>query len=1498
MKTHGYIKKAWTIACALVAFGTVSLQGAVADGGLVYSTSSSFKVGEWNTSYNAMKAKADADNVPLVAFWANPGCSQCKKLENALNTDAAYAWQKKMGCYFVFGFGTATADESACKKFAKGGNTKYPFVAVYWKQGLRGTKTEVKRFVGRSGSMTVTSGDLANQFTKTMEYWLDGWQPKAAYTGGVFAGTKETDGNRLEAEPRQSRVICSLTRDGTASSVASKNDIVVTASDGTFITTNVSWTAGQSEQTLELDISAFASAKAGTKLKLQVVDGSNVVQSVRTVTFVDGENTSENPLWLGERTADTLAFGEWTMDVDAATNKAAKSADAAYTLVAVSGSQWCPDCANTERNFLSVTDDAGKNRFRAWAAAHNVALVTVDVPRFTTNSVKTASPTLLSRTAYATTLGRPREYPQSGADAALTNSTLRSGLGYLTRKGVSDEDALAVLERNRALVAKGGLLHSPLDSSDFRTGVPIFVMLRKDGTVAARLTRFASVSPMADARAKWDDVVKRFDEMLKIADEQPEESANDYPGDDATAFAANGGTASGMISHTDARDVFRLDGVGGNAIQRVSVTGITGDRVVRVVLAFLKLDANGKKVYVGSSVTNALSEAGFSLDCAFTEPGTYYVEVAAAAVTDEAFAVDSALIDNFHPYTLTSAVVLVPQETRAVASAPQGSKTVTMHLVKDALYKIQGLNVSASSEALRAMDADDPYCEFFTANVDGDAQLTCANEGGQIAYQRWNVGEVAFTETARAVKENVGEVRIVVRRASGTSGAVTVQPYVDEDATTLVDSDGAKRYAGDFSALTWAEGESGDKAVAIRIVDDQRFDGTGVLVLKLRRTDGAAAVSETAYTLTVNDDDKQAAGKAAFVAVEPYYAKAKTVYVKAGTTATVKVGRVTASDGPVTVRVKASRTTVDLGGDVDDDGMIAWGNHNADVKTVTVDGLTAGTTTTLTLANVTGGLKTLSSSNTVKIVAVAADAPEFQASTVQTTVMRYVSCSNAYPVVSVPVFTKELKFTKLSGTLPAGLKAAWDPIANALVIQGVPTAKAGIYTPIYQVTADKTPGLTLALTITVVDLTKPTADGAPALNPALAKTRTFSNVSLCSLENTNRMAGVVNVTIPANGRVSAKLTTADGTTSFSARNWAAVDEDGAVGAVLTARNSEYALAVIANADGSTVVYAVSYLTGDVDLVGYIDGRQWSKSDSAANWKGQYTVALRHARVMEDSDDGDAPRGHGYLTLKMTSSSAVNTGKMTWAGVLPNGTAVSGSAVLERNVDGEVCWAYLPVFVRSSRDVLSAYLKIAEGAADKVASAESCQAVFGGCETYWTHEDAATDYEVVFDVYGGGYGTTYKLDGYYTENYPDTKSELVFDVNGLGERLFVGTPRDVEPAAVEIKANGLALAKGAPNSAKLTFNRSTGIVTGTFRLPYVTADGKAGTTTATYKGVMLIGWGPGCGCEDTPELGGDVKLPFVSGAFWVSDKAENLSTGRPMTVKRGGAMEIGSVQTFD
>ena len=936
--------------------------------------------------------------------------------------------------------------------------------------------------------------------------------------------------------------------------------------------------------------------------------------------------------------------------------------------------------------------------------------------------------------------------------------------------------------------------------------------------------------------------------------------------------------------------------MGGNALQKVTVTGTTG---ARVTASFLALDADGKKVAVGTPVTGALTAEGFALEHTFTAAGTYYVEVAGADITDAAFAVESPKEMNFHPYALAGAVVLVPQETRATATAPTGSDQVVMRLEKGQKYRIQGLKVDAVGDALVPDDPSDPYGLFFTAKTGGDVSLTCQNTEGTVTYSRWNPGKVGFTAAARTVKENVGSVVVAVARTEAASGRVELKVALDAEVTTLYDSDGKARFAFEDATLVWEEGEKGEKTVTIAVLDDMRFDGTGVVALTLEQVggDGTPEVAGGAFALTVTDDDKQSAGKAAFTGAEPYFARAKTVYVREGEKATVKVGRVEASDGPVTVRVKASPATVALGGDIQD-GILSWANHRAEEKSVTVAGLAAGKTATLTLANATDGLKVLSASNYVKVVAVATDAPAFAQDAAQAALVRYVAASNVYAVVDVPEGTTKLSFTKISGTLPAGLKAAWDPAANALAVSGATTAKAGAYTAVYQVSArvaNRTvPGLTLALAFTVTDVALPGADGAPALNPALAKARTFRDLPALG---DGRLMGTLQVTVPPTGRVSAKCLCAAGTVSFTARNWSEADEDGTVRAELVGSKKGYAMALEAAPDGSLTIE----LTDDRGEKAQVrtDGRLWSKANSAEGWRGQYTVSLRNA-AREESAEGLAPRGHGYLTLKMTSATAWNAGRMTWAGLLPNGTAVSGSATLARGLRGsenEDVLAYLPVYLRSSRDVLAVLVQIGAGNAENDEPTIDCQAVFEAsdlAEAYWSHADsAALRYTVEWDVYGGDYSSSYDLFDYFATYYTEASipPNLAFNIkNGLGSGLSAGTPNEVDAVSVRIDKQTLAISKDGPNvcHATLSFNRSTGVVSGSFRLPVTKVDGTQTTVMASYRGVVLIGWGPGCGCTPADT---EIVLPFVSGAYWVSDKFRDETTGRNVMVKRGGAAEL-------
>ena len=85
------------------------------------------------------------------------------------------------------------------------------------------------------------------------------------------------------------------------------------------------------------------------------------------------------------------------------------------------------------------------------------------------------------------------------------------------------------------------------------------------------------------------------------------------------------------------------------------------------------------------------------------------------------------------------------------------------------------------------------------------------------------------------------------------------------------------------------------------------------------------------------------------------------------------------------------------------------------------------------------------------------------------------------------------------------------------------------------------------------------------------------------------------------------------------------------------------------------------------------------------------------------------------------------------------------------------------------------------------------------------------------------------------------------------------------------------------TATFRFVRSTGLVSGTWKLPY-TLDGGATWkyVSATWKGVVLTGWGDCCQVGDS--------RPFVNGAFYFTEKRSYENDKKrtvSVTLKRGG-----------
>ena len=139
---------------------------------------SSVKLGAWCGNFTAAKAYADENNIPMVVFWASPGCSQCEKLEAACKKAEFTDWMAARQLVMVFGYGATTADMKACKAFAKSGK-EYPFVAVYWKANTAGEGV-LERFTGRSGKFghgTTKSQELWEQFAGAVDNILADWKP-------------------------------------------------------------------------------------------------------------------------------------------------------------------------------------------------------------------------------------------------------------------------------------------------------------------------------------------------------------------------------------------------------------------------------------------------------------------------------------------------------------------------------------------------------------------------------------------------------------------------------------------------------------------------------------------------------------------------------------------------------------------------------------------------------------------------------------------------------------------------------------------------------------------------------------------------------------------------------------------------------------------------------------------------------------------------------------------------------------------------------------------------------------------------------------------------------------------------------------------------------------------------------------------------------------------------------------------------------------------------
>ncbi len=320
------------------------------------------------------------------------------------------------------------------------------------------------------------------------------------------------------------------------------------------------------------------------------------------ITCVEPEpNRPDNSLWIGAKTADELAFGEWTMDLDVAKEKVAKTEGEAYTLVAASGVLWCPDCFGIDTNILETA------AFEEFAKKHNVACVQLDIAL----QHKDADKGLVELPAVP---DKPVPYPSQLTyveKLVEKKGGVVSGISYLSRHGLTEAEGAAVLDRNTKLASEFRIPES--ETLKLPTyWVPSVFILRKDGSMLGRI----------ECDALWlfgaEVGVRRFEELLAL-DSVATEPEDNYRGTTKLSIA-DGATVQGEVSAFDVFDVWKLEGSKKGSKVKLSVKSADGKASF---VASVQQVVDGKTVVVGE----ALSGSEIDLEAVLPLDSDTYVSI-------------------------------------------------------------------------------------------------------------------------------------------------------------------------------------------------------------------------------------------------------------------------------------------------------------------------------------------------------------------------------------------------------------------------------------------------------------------------------------------------------------------------------------------------------------------------------------------------------------------------------------------------------------------------------------------------------------------------------------------------------------------------------------------------------------------------------------------------------------------------------------------------------
>jgi hypothetical protein len=229
-------------------------------------------------------------------------------------------------------------------------------------------------------------------------------------------------------------------------------------------------------------------------------------------------------------------------------------------------------------------------------------------------------------------------------------------------------------------------------------------------------------------------------------------------------------------------------------------------------------------------------------------------------------------------------------------------------------------------------------------------------------------GTLQFSTSAYSGSEDAGDITVTVTRTGGSDGAATVDV---SDASSGTATSGTDYTAITTTTLSWADGESTAKTIAVSVIADGADEPDETVDLALGNATGATLGTTTASTVTILNDDAPDPGTLKF-SVSNY-----SIAEDAGN-ATITVTRTGGDSGTVGVTYTASNGTAIDGSDFTAvSSTLSWadgisGDQTFQVPIIDDTDVEVPERVNLTLSNPTGGA-ILGSPNTANLTITSED---------------------------------------------------------------------------------------------------------------------------------------------------------------------------------------------------------------------------------------------------------------------------------------------------------------------------------------------------------------------------------------------------------------------------------------------------------------------------------------------------------------------------------------------